>query len=174
MFRPRPTPLPEINSLDRAAFTALLGGIFEKSPWVADAAWEKRPFASTAAILAAMVETVESAGGSKLLDLIRAHPDLGARLPERAELTPESLGEQSSTGLFDTSPAELDRLRALNAEYTSRFGFPFIICARLHSVATIFDSIQTRLHNTRETEIAEAWRQIQKIAALRLADIATD
>jgi 2-oxo-4-hydroxy-4-carboxy-5-ureidoimidazoline decarboxylase len=174
MSRPRQTPLPEINSLDRAAFTALLGGIFEKSPWVADAAWEKRPFASTGAILAAMVETVETAGGSKLLDLIRAHPDLGARLPERAELTPESLGEQSSTGLFDTSPAELDRLRALNAEYTSRFGFPFIICARLNSVATIFDSIQTRLHNTRETEIAEAWRQIQKIAALRLADIATD
>lgn len=170
---PRRYPLTEINALDQPSFTALLGGIFEKSPWIPSATWEKRPFDSAAGLLAAMVATVESSAPEKLLDLIRSHPDLGARLAERAALTPESRSEQSSAGLFSIDPAELEKLRALNAEYTARFGFPFIICARLNSIDTIFASIRARLANTREAELAEAWRQIQKIAELRLADLIT-
>ena len=41
-----PVDMATINAMDRAAFVVKFGGIFEKSPWVAEEAWERRPFAS--------------------------------------------------------------------------------------------------------------------------------
>jgi 2-oxo-4-hydroxy-4-carboxy-5-ureidoimidazoline decarboxylase len=169
-----PLSIAGLNALPVEEFVQALGGIFEKSPWVAQSASTGRPYPSRGALLAAMVANVESAGAESLLDLIRAHPDLGARLQERAALTPESLHEQGGAGLFSIEDSELDRLRALNKTYSEKFGFPFIICARLSSLDTIFESLQHRLENSREEELAEAWRQIQKIAELRLADLVTD
>jgi 2-oxo-4-hydroxy-4-carboxy-5-ureidoimidazoline decarboxylase len=169
-----PLSIAGLNALPVEEFVQTLGGIFEKSPWVAQSASTGRPYPSRGALLAAMVATVESAGAAPLLDLIRAHPDLGARLQERAALTAESLREQGGAGLFSIEDSELDRLRALNKTYSEKFGFPFIICARLSSLDTIFESLQHRLENSREVELAEAWRQIQKIAELRLADLVTD
>ncbi|MFM8365238.1 MAG: 2-oxo-4-hydroxy-4-carboxy-5-ureidoimidazoline decarboxylase [Verrucomicrobiota bacterium] len=169
-----PLSISSLNKLPGEEFVKILGGIFEKSPWVAEAASTGRPYPSRNALLAAMVAAVESAGAAPLLDLIRAHPDLGARLQERAALTPESLREQGDAGLFSIDDSELNRLRALNTSYSEKFGFPFIICARLSSLDTIFESIQRRLHNSRDAELAEAWHQIQKIAELRLADLVTD
>jgi len=169
-----PFSISSLNSLPEEEFVQTLGGIFEKSPWVAQAASSGRPYATRGALRAAMVGAVESAGAGPLLDLIRAHPDLGARLRDRAALTPESLREQGGAGLFSIDDSELDRLRDLNKSYSEKFGFPFIICARLSSLDTIFESIERRLHNSRDAELAEAWRQIQKIAELRLADLVTD
>ena len=36
----------DANLLTREEFVALLGGAYEHSPWVAELAWERRPFAS--------------------------------------------------------------------------------------------------------------------------------
>ena len=166
--------IEEINPLPQAQFIQLLGALFEKSPWVPEQAWQKRPFASRDALLAAMAQVVEDAGEEKLITLIQAHPDLGARLEERAALTPESFREQGGTGLFAIAESELEQLRALNADYAARFDFPFVICARLNSISTIFNAIKKRLTHPREEEVAEAWTQIQKIAALRLNDLATE
>ena len=65
--------LATVNALDREAFVALLGGIFEHSPWVAAAAWDARPFASTDALHAAMVAAVDRAGEARQLELLRVH-----------------------------------------------------------------------------------------------------
>ena len=169
-----PLSISRLNSFPAEEFVQTLGGIFEKSPWVAQSASTGRPYPSRGALLSAMVAAVESAGHGPLLELIRAHPDLGARLRERAALTPESLREQGGAGLFSIDESALDRLRALNACYSEKFGFPFIICARLNSLDSIFESIERRLHNSRDEELAEAWRQIQKIAELRLTDLVSD
>ena len=40
-----PYSMDDLNRMDRAAFVAALGAVFEDSPWVAEAAWDKRPFA---------------------------------------------------------------------------------------------------------------------------------
>jgi 2-oxo-4-hydroxy-4-carboxy-5-ureidoimidazoline decarboxylase len=169
-----PLSMSGINGLSQEEFVKTLGGIFEKTPWVAEAAATSRPFPTRVALLQFMIAAVESAGPEPLLELIRAHPDLGARLQERAALTPESLREQGGAGLFSIDESELDRLRALNNSYSEKFGFPFIICARLSSFDTIFESLQRRLENSRDSELAEAWHQIQKIAELRLADLVSD
>ena len=66
-------------SVDREAFVARYGGVFERSPWVAEAAWEEGPFADTAALHAAMTAAVAGAPRAQRLALIRAHPELADR-----------------------------------------------------------------------------------------------
>jgi 2-oxo-4-hydroxy-4-carboxy-5-ureidoimidazoline decarboxylase len=55
--------LQELNSLPEADFISVLGGIFEHSPWVAEAVAGDRPFTSVSALHQAMVQAVEKAGG---------------------------------------------------------------------------------------------------------------
>ncbi len=50
-----------VNAMDWARFIEKFGGIFEKSPWVAERAWDSRPFASLDAMHAAMVTVVKYA-----------------------------------------------------------------------------------------------------------------
>ena len=98
--------LAQVNALDRSGFVTALGGVFEYSPWVAEAAWSKRPFADLDALYAAMVAAMRSAPNEAQLALVRAHPELAGKAAIRGELTADSSGEQSSAGLKDCSPKE--------------------------------------------------------------------
>ncbi|HYD84592.1 MAG TPA: 2-oxo-4-hydroxy-4-carboxy-5-ureidoimidazoline decarboxylase [Opitutus sp.] len=162
--------LAQLNQLDRAAFTAALGHLFEHSPWVAEEAWAKRPFRDTAALHAELCETMRAAPKEKQLELIRAHPDLAGRMAQEKKLTAESAREQASAGLDQLSDEELANFQRLNAEYRERFGFPFVICARLNARDAILRAMRERLKNTPEAEHAAALREIEKIAWLRLQD----
>src|SRR5262245_1613715 len=66
--------LPQLNAAAQAEFAALLDGTYEHSPWVAEAAWPKRPFASLAQLKLALVEVLRAATPEAQLKLIRAHP----------------------------------------------------------------------------------------------------
>ena len=57
--------LAELNVLDKARFVALLGGVFEHSPWVAERAWKRRPFATVEKLFLAMREEVAKANVAK-------------------------------------------------------------------------------------------------------------
>jgi len=59
----------------------------------------------------------------------------------------------------------------LNAEYVARHGFPFIIAVRDNTKDTIKAAFQRRIGNDRPTEFAEACRQVERIAELRLKDL---
>lgn len=163
--------LDELNALSREDFTRLLGGVFEHSPWVASQAWEQRPYASMAALHTVMCARVDAAGTDAQLALIRAHPQLAGKAAIRGELTEASASEQHGAGLDRCSPEEYRQLHELNERYEQRFGFPFILAVRGHTRASILASMAARLHNSREAELAEALRQVQRIAALRLAAI---
>jgi 2-oxo-4-hydroxy-4-carboxy-5-ureidoimidazoline decarboxylase len=163
--------IEKINRMDHATFLANLGPIYEKSPWIAEAAFGQRPFADAVQLLEVMKGIVEAAGEGALLELLRAHPDLAARLEERASLTAESLSEQTQAGLLNLSEEESERLRQLNGRYRERFGFPFIICARLNQPGTILAALESRVERDRTAEMQEAWTQVQRIAELRLGDL---
>ncbi len=166
-----PRTLDELNSADRAAFTAALGHLFEHSPWVADETWLKRPFHEVAHLHAELCATMRAAAHDRQLALIRAHPDLAGRLALQNKLTAESTREQASAGLNQLSAAELAEFQRLNADYLARFGFPFIICARLSNRAAILTAMQTRVHHSPKQEFQTALAEIEKIARLRLADL---
>jgi 2-oxo-4-hydroxy-4-carboxy-5-ureidoimidazoline decarboxylase len=163
--------ISELNSADRTAFTAVLGHLFEHSPWVAEETWPKRPFASAEALHAALCATMRGASRDRQLALIRAHPDLAGRLAQQKQLTAESTREQASAGLDRLTDAELASFTRQNDAYKAKFGFPFIICARLNAKAAILSAMQTRGGNAPDVEFATALGEIEKIAWLRLQDV---
>jgi 2-oxo-4-hydroxy-4-carboxy-5-ureidoimidazoline decarboxylase len=163
--------LLELNLADRASFVAALGHLFEHSPWVAEETWTLRPFPSAGALYAALCATMRDASRERQLALIRAHPDLAGRLAQQKQLTAESTREQASAGLNQLTDAELTEFTRQNDAYKARFGFPFIICARLNAKAAILSAMQTRSENTPEAEFATALGEIEKIARLRLQDV---
>jgi 2-oxo-4-hydroxy-4-carboxy-5-ureidoimidazoline decarboxylase len=163
--------LPQLNALDAAAFTRLLGGIFEHSPWVADRVVAKRPFVSVEALHAAMVAEIESAGHEAQLKLIRAHPELAGKAAIRGELTEESSREQSGAGLNLCSPQEFAKLQALNTSYKQKFGFPFIVAVRGHTRHSIIALFEQRLGNAPDVEMRECLQQIYRIGRFRLEDM---
>ncbi len=159
-----------INTFNRMAFVAALGHLFEHSPWVAEETWAECPFARPEELHAALCATMRVASQEKQLALIRAHPDLAGRLAQQKELTAESTREQASAGLSQLTDTELDEFTRLNDVYQAKFGFPFIICARLNAKAAIVAAMRARSANSHETEFATALGEIEKIAWLRLQD----
>jgi 2-oxo-4-hydroxy-4-carboxy-5-ureidoimidazoline decarboxylase len=165
--------LTQLNALSLANFIRVVGPVFEHSPWIAEATWPQRPFASVAALHTALCATVNQATEAQQLALIRAHPDLVGKLALAGQLTRESTTEQASAGLTQLTAAEVAQFQTNNAAYKAKFGFPFIICARLNKKDAILNGFATRLHNSREQEIKTALEEIFKIADLRLKDLTT-
>ena len=75
-----PLDLTTLNAMDRDGFVAVLGPAFENAPWVAAEAWSERPFASVAALHAAMLDVVRRAP----VDMVEIGPvcEKAARLRE--------------------------------------------------------------------------------------------
>lgn len=102
------------------------------------------------------------------LKLIRAHPDLAGKAAIAGELTQESSDEQKSAGIDRCTPGEYDRFQSLNAEYKSRFGFPFVMAVRNSNRGEILEAFARRLENDSDAELAIAIAEIHKIARMRL------
>ena len=159
--------LEALNRSSREDFVRLLAGVFEHSPWVAEAVFDDRPFASHLALHTAMCEAVRDAGEDAQVALIRAHPDLVGL----TVMSDVSAREQAAAGLTQLSDDETARFHAYNAAYRDRFGFPFVICARRNKKEAMLRAFPERLGHTREQEIQTALEQIFQIASFRLDDV---
>jgi 2-oxo-4-hydroxy-4-carboxy-5-ureidoimidazoline decarboxylase len=163
--------------MSRAEFVTRFGGVYEHSPWIAEAVCDAglaERHDTVAGLADAMAAVLAGAGREAKLALIRAHPDLAGRAAIAGELTQSSRAEQASAGLDQCTPAEYRRFQALNAEYKSRFGFPFVLAVAGLSRRDILAAFAARIGNAPETEFEEALRQIDRIARLRLAAMAAD
>ena len=152
----------------RDDFVARYGGVYEHSPWVAEAVFDDGGAPAPADLAARMAAVVDTAPRSRQLDLIRAHPDLAGRAAVAGELTAESSDEQRSARLDLCTPEEYQRFQSLNAAYHDKFGFPFVMAGRNSNRAEILAAFERRLANDREAEFATALREIHAIARLRL------
>jgi OHCU decarboxylase len=161
-------------TLGHDAFVARFGGVFEDSPWIAEAAWARGPFGTVDDLHRAMVSVVEEADRGVRLALIRAHPELAGKAAIAGELTPESSREQAAAGLDALTPEQHRDLLALTAAYRERFSFPFVVCAREHTADSIIAAARARLDQDTDAEERTALAEIAKIAALRLQDLVAD
>ncbi len=167
---PRDDPRP--SEMDRDTFVAAFGGIFEHSPWIAQAAWraELGPAHDTArGVHSALAAVFRAAPPDRRLAVLNAHPDLAGKLATAKHLTPDSTAEQASVGLDALTDAERETFTALNDAYTAKFGFPFIIAVRDNTKATIMAAFERRIASDRDAEFDEACAQVERIAELRLS-----
>ncbi len=163
----------DLNDGDLSGFVDALGAIFERSPWIAERAWNRRPFGTADDVMNAMLSVIESASDDEKIALIRAHPDLAGKAARAGALTEHSTVEQAGAGLDRLSDEEFDRFHRLNDAYNSRFGFPFVVAVRGHTRETILAAFETRLENDQAAELAEALRNIGLIARFRLDEVLT-
>ncbi|MDE4139080.1 MULTISPECIES: allantoinase PuuE [Rhodobacterales] len=163
-----------LSQMERESFVAAYGGIFEHSPWIAERAFdlELGPAHDTALGLHnALCRMFRSASEAERLGVLTAHPDLAGKLAAAKRLTAESTSEQASAGLDALTDAERESFTQLNTAYVEKHGFPFIIAVRDHDKASILAAFERRIENDRDTEFAEACRQVERIAEFRLKDL---
>jgi beta-ureidopropionase / N-carbamoyl-L-amino-acid hydrolase len=170
-----PLSLDTLNRATQSEFTLLLDGTYEHSPWIAEQAWAKRPFASPAQLKYALFCVLQDAGREAQIALIRAHPELAGKAMVSQTLTAESSNEQGKAGLTNCTPAEFAHILALNAAYNKKFGWPFVLAVRgprglglnRHQIIRTFER---RLAGHPDFELAECIRNIHRIAEIRLND----
>ncbi len=163
--------LSEVNRWDLEGFVRVLGPVFEHSPWIAESAWSRRPFASLDELHGALCATVAASSEQQKLALICAHPDLVGRAALAGTLTSASTNEQASAGLNRLSPEEISAFQTFNAAYRDKFGFPFVICARLNKKEAILAGFRQRMNHSSSEEMQAALIEIGKIARFRLLDL---
>ena len=164
--------LEQFNAATAARALAYLDGVYEHSPWVIEAALAERPFKSLAQLKLALANIVRTSSRERQLGLVRAHPELAAKA---GALTAESTHEQSTSGLTHCTPDELATLQRLNADYKSKFGWPFILAVRGPrgvglTRAEIIATFERRLQGHPDFELAECLRNVHRIAEIRLND----
>lgn len=157
-------PLSSLNQMSQAEFVAALGSTFEQTPAVVAAVWTQRPFETVNQLHEAMIQQVGSFSSVQQLALIRAHPSLGSR----AKMAAASVSEQMGAGLDQLSPADYTQLQQLNQDYESRFGFPFVLAVKGHTIESILAALRIRLQNPPAQEQQQALHQIAQIAYFRL------
>ena len=170
-----PLTLEQLNAATPEQALALLDGLYEHSPWVAQRALKNRPFLSLPQLKHALVCALSQASLDEKLRLIRAHPELAGKAMVSKTLTAESTNEQGKAGLTDCTPEEFARLQQLNTDYNAKFGFPFILAVRGArglglNKQQIIDTFARRLHGQPEFEREECLRHINRIAEIRLND----
>jgi OHCU decarboxylase len=165
------------SQMDRDAFVARFGGVYEHSPWIAEQVFDTgiMPLADNALGLSqAMVDIVEQSGREPQLALLCAHPDLAGRLAVSGELTNASSVEQSAAGLDRCTTEQYGAFTDLNERYTRKFGFPFILAVRGYHRDEILECFQRRVDNDVDAEFDEALGQVHRIARLRMETLFTE
>lgn len=160
--------LDEVNGATPGALVAALGRVFEHAPWVAEQAAAARPFATVAALHAAMMDIIRAAPDSVRLAFLRGHPQLGGAAARGGQLEAHSTAEQRALGLDTLDSDRATDIQRLNDAYLARFGFPFILCVARHTRGSIRDQFAHRLGNTPEAEYQAAMAEIERITRLRL------
>ncbi|KAL6031949.1 hypothetical protein STEG23_037982 [Scotinomys teguina] len=163
--------IEKVNSMGFGEFVDVFGNIIEKCPLVAAAVWSQRPFSGLEDLENHFFAFIDALPRSGQEGILRCHPDLAGRDLQRGTLTAESQREQSQAGLTNLDADDRQRLQRLNAQYRERFGFPFVLAARLSDRATVPRELARRLHCQPESELRTALGEVKKIGHLRLTDL---
>ncbi|MEX1180891.1 MAG: allantoinase PuuE [Cucumibacter sp.] len=162
------------SQMGKAEFIGKFGSVFEHSPFISERAFlgELGPAHDTAPGLhAALCAQFRMASEAERLKVLTAHPDLAGKLAKAKRLTKQSSKEQAGAGLDALTDKERAKFEKLNGAYIKRFGFPFIIAVKGLSKGKILKAFETRIGHDRGSEFAEACREVEKIALLRLREM---
>ncbi|KAM4047429.1 putative 2-oxo-4-hydroxy-4-carboxy-5-ureidoimidazoline decarboxylase [Anomaloglossus baeobatrachus] len=163
--------LETINSMNYEQFLDIFGNIIEKCPIITAAVWSRQPFSNFGDVEDSFYEFIESLPTSGKEGILRCHPDLAGRELTSGTLTMESQQEQKQAGLTSLTSREREKMTLLNAQYKQKFGFPFVICAKMSDKEKIMEELTTRLQNTPSEELPKGIAEVKKICHLRLQDV---
>jgi OHCU decarboxylase len=157
----------KVNNLRKSDFISIFGNVFEKTQWIAEKAYDSKPYKNFEELFSKMMEIFENSKKERHLEILNAHPDLAVE----KKLTEDSKNEQKNASLNQCTDEEFVEFRKLNNEYKKKFGFPFIIAVKGKNKEEILNNFRQRLINNINLEFKEAKKQVKKIASFRLSEI---
>ena len=166
--------LQTLNACDADQFCQAMAPIWEHAPWVAQQVVAQRPFASVDALHAAMLHIVACHSEADRVAFFAGHPELAGASARSGTMTAASEDEQGTLGLGQLQGQAAERWDQLNHTYRQRFGFPFILCIRRHSLASALQAFEQRLTNDRAAELHNALDEIAAISRMRLDRLIDD
>ena len=159
--------IKKINSLDKSEFLSIFGNVFEKSKWISEKVFDKKPFKNLESFVSEIIGIYENSDNKTILEILNLHPELAIE----KNLTSNSEAEQNKANLKQCTPEEFDDFKKLNIEYKKKFNFPFIIAVKGKNKNQILNYFRERIKNSKEEEFIEAKEQVKKIAIFRLEEI---
>jgi 2-oxo-4-hydroxy-4-carboxy-5-ureidoimidazoline decarboxylase len=178
-----PTPLPPIEVLDvisAGIFAATMAPLFEGAPRFLGRLAVARPFGSLDELFARARQIAHAMPVAEQLELIDAHPRLGAPPASVSALSFVEQGYERDAAEAAAREAVADRTRVageldrLNAAYEDRFGFRYCVFVGGRSKFELLPGIAAALDATRPGEIARALDAVVDIARDRAARMGTD
>ena len=157
----------KVNKLSKSDFISIFGNVFEKTEWIAEKAYNSKPYKNFEELFLKMMKIFENSEKESHLEILNAHPDLAIE----KKLTKDSRNEQENANLNECSEEEFKEFKKLNEEYKKKFRFPFIITVKGKNKEEILNSFRQRITNNVNLEFEEAKEQVKKIANLRLNEI---
>ena len=159
--------IDKINQLSKNDFIDIFGNVFEKTYWIADKAFNMKPYKNSQELLSTIIEIYENSSKEECLKIFNAHPKLAVE----KKLTEDSQKEQDNANLNLCNNEEFNEFQNLNIEYIKKFGFPFIIAVKGKNKDEILINFRKRIKNKINLEFEEAKKQVKKIADFRLKEI---
>jgi 2-oxo-4-hydroxy-4-carboxy--5-ureidoimidazoline (OHCU) decarboxylase len=156
-----------LDALPPAAFVAAAAPWFEGAPRFLARLAAARPFRDESTLFARAAEIARAMPQDEQLELIDAHPRLGA---PPASVSAASFREQGYDRETTAAIADLERL---NAAYEARHGFRFCVFVNGRSRQELVPLVEAALNAGRDAEIRRALGDVVAIARDRFRKVAT-
>ena len=167
--------LDQVNDMTREQFVETFGRLVQGPQWVAERAYDQRPFADTHDLRIAFQEALFSSDRSEQHDLLTFYPDLGSDAVEGDTRSEESARDQGAVGLTLLNDEDHEQFAQLTQAYRERFGIPLIVSVRdVEKRDQILKSGWERMQNSPSQEHAAAIIEVAKIANHRFDDLVAD
>lgn len=164
--------IESVNKLHPNEFVDLFKNAVELWPKATESVLLKRPFTDVDDLVFHFSNYLENLNVNDKVAVLQSHPDLAGKLLDENKLSDESAVEQALAGLNKLTVEKRSQLIQSNAEYSQKFGFPFVICVRQNNkIDRILEGFHNRLPNTRDQEITNGIDQVKKICQLRIENI---
>jgi 2-oxo-4-hydroxy-4-carboxy-5-ureidoimidazoline decarboxylase len=153
----------ELDELTEEEFKARMAPLFEGAPRFLARLAAARPFGSAEALFDAAEGIALAMPEDEQIELIDAHPRLGA---PPASVSAMSFREQ---GYDRETEAAVEALERLNREYEARFGFRYCVFVNGRSRPALVPELAAALGRDRASERERALRDVVAIARDRYA-----
>ena len=159
--------IEKVNQLSENEFIGTFGNIFEKTNWIANRAFNSKPYRNFNEFISTIIKIYENSSKEDCIKIFNAHPELAVE----KKLTEDSHKEQKGANLNRCNNEEFNEFKNLNYEYKKKFNFPFIIAVKGKNKSEILINFRKRIKNEIDLEFEEAKNQVKKIAIFRLEEI---
>ncbi len=160
--------LDQVNAMSQEQFVHLFGHLFQGPDWVAERAYEQRPFADTNDLRNSFQEVLFAASKDEQRELMSFYPDLGHDSVGEHQAGEDSFADQAAAGLTNLDDVDHENFGILASRYREKFGVPLIMSVRdIEAKDDVLKQGQIRLGNSPGQEHATTLIEMAKIAGHR-------